>query len=401
MLSRGRQVLLLTLTLPGCLPRIHSEKLSPLLGNDLHAITRGDRREGSGWGSVRGPVWLYEMSAVRKAGDVSHHRADRRQPQELHLCETCAKTYLTQGEPGAAPVAPTLANVLAKQLQIGKAAEELAKLDQRACPVCGITFYEFRNQGRLGCPHDYVYFERELTPLIANIHGETQHVGKRPRGHEGGHRRADRADSPAPRDGRGEAERSITSGRRRFATRFASWRREAAQAPAARPAKAKERPSGQSHHDRRSSTNWPIAAANGCAAPARKARSSSPAAFAWPATWRSFRSSAAAPTATAQAIEKTFKDAIAAVDDWKSLLQVEVADLPTLDRQFLVERQLISRELSEVERGPLRLHRPAGDVQPDDQRGGSPADAGDAQRPRHGAGLGADQHAWTICSPSA
>jgi len=108
------------------------------------------------------------------------------QPQELHLCEVCAKTYLTQGEPGVAPVAPTLANVLAKQLQLGKAAEELAKLDQRACPVCGITFYEFRNQGRLGCPHDYVYFEKELTPLIANIHGETQHNGKRPRGHEGG-----------------------------------------------------------------------------------------------------------------------------------------------------------------------------------------------------------------------
>jgi protein arginine kinase activator len=126
------------------------------------------------------------MSAVRKAGDVSHHGTTGGEPQELHLCETCAKTYLTQGEPGVAPVAPTLANVLAKQLQIGKAAEELAKLDQRACPVCGITFYEFRNQGRLGCPHDYVYFERELTPLIANIHGESQHVGKRPRGHEGG-----------------------------------------------------------------------------------------------------------------------------------------------------------------------------------------------------------------------
>src|SRR5690348_9322612 len=91
------------------------------------------------------------------------------QPQELHLCETCVKSYLAHGEPGTAPVAPTLANVLAKQLQIGKAAEELAKLDQRACPICGITFYEFRNQGRLGCPHDYVYFERELTPLVPEL----------------------------------------------------------------------------------------------------------------------------------------------------------------------------------------------------------------------------------------
>jgi protein arginine kinase activator len=108
------------------------------------------------------------------------------QPQELHFCESCAKSYLTQGEPGTTPAAPSLANVLAKQLQIGKAAEELAKLDQRACPVCGITFFEFRNQGRLGCPHDYVFFEKELTPLVANIHGETRHVGKRPRGHEAG-----------------------------------------------------------------------------------------------------------------------------------------------------------------------------------------------------------------------
>jgi protein arginine kinase activator len=107
------------------------------------------------------------------------------EPQELHLCETCAKTYLMQ-EGGQPQVAPTLANVLAKQLKLGQAAEELAKLDQRACPVCGITFYEFRNQGRLGCPHDYVFFEKELTPLVANIHGETRHVGKRPRGHEGG-----------------------------------------------------------------------------------------------------------------------------------------------------------------------------------------------------------------------
>jgi protein arginine kinase activator len=46
--------------------------------------------------------------------------------------------------------------------------------------VCGITFYEFRNQGRLGCPFDYVCFKSELEPLIVNIHGETEHVGKKP-----------------------------------------------------------------------------------------------------------------------------------------------------------------------------------------------------------------------------
>ena len=101
------------------------------------------------------------------------------EPVEVHLCETCAKSYLTQAE-GDGPPAPTLAGVLAKQLKLGQASEEMQKLDQRACPQCGITFFEFRNQGRLGCPHDYVFFEKELLPLIANIHGETEHKGKRP-----------------------------------------------------------------------------------------------------------------------------------------------------------------------------------------------------------------------------
>jgi protein arginine kinase activator len=46
--------------------------------------------------------------------------------------------------------------------------------------MCGISFFEFRNQGRLGCPHDYVHFEKELEPLIANIHGAVRHTGRRP-----------------------------------------------------------------------------------------------------------------------------------------------------------------------------------------------------------------------------
>lgn len=106
-------------------------------------------------------------------------------PQELHLCEVCARQYLTEpeSEEGAAP---SLANMLAQQLAVGQTAHDLERLDQRSCPVCGITFFEFRNQGRLGCPHDYVCFEKELEPLLLNIHGETTHVGKRPQQAGGG-----------------------------------------------------------------------------------------------------------------------------------------------------------------------------------------------------------------------
>jgi protein arginine kinase activator len=106
-------------------------------------------------------------------------------PQELHLCEDHARQYLTApvNEPAASG---NMASVLAHQMAIGQTAEELAQLDQQACPVCGITFYEFRSQGRLGCPHDYVCFQAQLEPLIVNIHGESEHVGKRPNRPAGG-----------------------------------------------------------------------------------------------------------------------------------------------------------------------------------------------------------------------
>lgn len=102
--------------------------------------------------------------------------------REVHLCEDHAREYLAQADEEQQPTTPSsLAGALAQQLQIGQTAEELARLDQQCCPVCGISFYEFRNQGRLGCPHDYSAFADELEPLVANIHGASQHTGKRPK----------------------------------------------------------------------------------------------------------------------------------------------------------------------------------------------------------------------------
>ena len=122
---------------------------------------------------------------------------------ELHLCEEHARGYLTQGdgEPGAAP---SMGSALAQHLAVGQTAEELKRLDQRSCPICGITFYEFRNQGRLGCPHDYVCFEKELEPLIANIHGETVTQGEKTQTRRRRHPTAHGTDSHAPRNERSD-----------------------------------------------------------------------------------------------------------------------------------------------------------------------------------------------------
>lgn len=50
------------------------------------------------------------------------------------------------------------------------------------------------------------------------------------------------------------------------------------------------------------------------------------------------------------AIEKAVRDAVERVESWRDRVDyVNVAELPAVDRQFLVERQLISRELADAE----------------------------------------------------
>jgi protein arginine kinase activator len=94
--------------------------------------------------------------------------------EDLHLCEGCANKYLYEPQ-GKGPGA--------KAGMTGQAEEsdEISALNRRECPQCGIKFVEFRNSGRLGCPHDYQEFRDELSTLLENIHGETRHVGKTPR----------------------------------------------------------------------------------------------------------------------------------------------------------------------------------------------------------------------------
>lgn len=96
--------------------------------------------------------------------------------QALHLCESCAKDYLSSSspEPTSTPEATSASNP-------SQVSEEASEADEQTCPNCGISFKEFRSQGRLGCAHDYVAFQDELLPLLENIHGEVQHVGKVPK----------------------------------------------------------------------------------------------------------------------------------------------------------------------------------------------------------------------------
>jgi protein arginine kinase activator len=91
--------------------------------------------------------------------------------EELHLCEDCAQKYLYEPQPS---------KVVGK-LGESEEADEAGIIAGRQCEVCGLKFVDFRNTGRLGCPHDYSAFQAELTPLLEGIHGGVKHSGKTPR----------------------------------------------------------------------------------------------------------------------------------------------------------------------------------------------------------------------------
>jgi protein arginine kinase activator len=92
--------------------------------------------------------------------------------EELHLCEECAQKYLYE---------PQVKKPSSPKGMPAEESDEAGALNQKQCGVCGIRFVEFRNSGRLGCPHDYDEFKAELTPLLESIHGESRHAGKTPR----------------------------------------------------------------------------------------------------------------------------------------------------------------------------------------------------------------------------
>ena len=94
---------------------------------------------------------------------------------ERHLCERCAI------EEGLVQVQkPSFSTEILENF-ITSAKGSAAGSANLLCEECGISYVEFRNQGLLGCPHDYDTFKEALAPLIVRAHdGATHHVGKAP-----------------------------------------------------------------------------------------------------------------------------------------------------------------------------------------------------------------------------
>lgn len=92
---------------------------------------------------------------------------------EFHLCEDHARRYLAQVDPFTFGPEPL-------ESEPATPPKEAAQKLQRTCPVCGTTFKEFCDRGRLGCAHCYRIFGDQLEPLMLNMHGDSEHSGKTP-----------------------------------------------------------------------------------------------------------------------------------------------------------------------------------------------------------------------------
>ncbi len=99
--------------------------------------------------------------------------------REVHLCGPCARrTGVPQ--PDQTPDLPL--DAVVQGLIVAHVGELVGDLARRVCPLCGLKFMEFRISGRLGCPNDYLAFNRGLMPLLRRSHdGVTRHVGKFPK----------------------------------------------------------------------------------------------------------------------------------------------------------------------------------------------------------------------------
>lgn len=93
----------------------------------------------------------------------------------VHLCDQCAAEKGVQT--GASLAKLPLAGFLAS---LGKGAGTALPPgdDGGTCEFCGATLRDFRDTGRLGCPHCYDTFEHHLRELLRRIHGSSQHVGE-------------------------------------------------------------------------------------------------------------------------------------------------------------------------------------------------------------------------------
>ena len=93
----------------------------------------------------------------------------------VHLCEECAAE---KGIQTAATVAKFPLSDFLATLGKGETGGAAGVSDSERCAFCHASLQDFRESGRLGCPHCYESFAPHLRNLLRRLHGASQHVGE-------------------------------------------------------------------------------------------------------------------------------------------------------------------------------------------------------------------------------
>ncbi len=89
---------------------------------------------------------------------------------EKNLCDSCASMegYSITPQTGLAGV---LASMFGDALSTGV-------VEKKSCSVCGATFNDIANSGKVGCAECYKTFKNDLVPYLKRVHGSVKHIGK-------------------------------------------------------------------------------------------------------------------------------------------------------------------------------------------------------------------------------
>jgi protein arginine kinase activator len=99
------------------------------------------------------------------------------QKLDIYLCQNCANESAAAGLKAAVG----LMGQFPGPFIFGLGHDPYFKIKSDArCDVCGKTFSEIRQDGKIGCAHCYEVFQDKLRPIIERIHKSAVHKGSCP-----------------------------------------------------------------------------------------------------------------------------------------------------------------------------------------------------------------------------
>ena len=101
--------------------------------------------------------------------------------KEMALCDKCAKSLGLDTMDFNMPI--NFSSFLSDFLNETADTEFIPKFSQKnsilKCENCGMTYNEFIDNGKFGCDNCYEIFGDRLDNVLKNIHGSSEHVGRR------------------------------------------------------------------------------------------------------------------------------------------------------------------------------------------------------------------------------